>query len=526
MATVKLGTDGCFHHQYEEGNLCSFGITEVIVAGSLLEAAIGTTAATALTTAALGAAGGAAFSGLSGGNPLTGALYGGLSGGIGSLGGAAAGALGMDSTLGAGLAGAAGGAAGAGATGGNPLTAALMGGAGSALASGLSSMGTSTDVSTGIDGPDGISSPTDAGGAGEGAGSGALSAPSAGDVAPTTSLDPTLASVAQTGDSLGVSSGSAFPSDASSSLVSPSTAGQSPGILQQLKESIFGSDGGSGASGALSSGDNVSGASKPASTSATLGSSLKKMLNNPMALTMLANAAYNSANTPELPSLPQQQASTQGTMFNSKLPTYNFNSARAPISNYYTYGYSPQPQQITNTLTPTTPMAEGGRAKIKKFATGGLGHIHAPSIRIPHASARRSPGGGMAVLGAIAKMKSAMGGGNLPAAPAMGGAPMGGALPLAHGGSPRMHKTFMRDGHVAQHTGAKGQDDNVPAMLSEDEYVMPADVTSALGDGSPSAGGSVLDGFVKNVRAHKAVKGQPPKAKSPEQYLPKGRKSR
>lgn len=514
MATVKLGTDGCFHHQYEEGNLCSFGITEVIVAGSLLEAAIGTTAATALTTAALGAAGGAAFSGLSGGNPLTGALYGGLSGGIGSLGGAAAGALGMDSTLGAGLAGAAGGAAGAGATGGNPLTAALMGGAGSALASGLSSMGTSTDVSTGIDGPDGISSPTDAGGAGEGAGSGALSA---GDVAPTTSLDPTLASVAQTGDSLGASSGSAFPSDASSSLVSPSTAGQSPGILQQLKESIFGSDGASGASGALSSGDNVTGAPKTVS----LGSSLKKMLNNPMALAMLAKTGYDSANAPTLPTLAQQQSSTQGTMFNSKLPTYNFNSARAPISNYYTYGYSPQPQQITNTLTPTTPMAEGGRAKIKKFATGGLGHIHAPSIRIPHASARRSPGGGMAVLGAIAKMKSAMGGGNLPAAPAMGG-----ALPLAHGGSPRMHKTFMRDGHVAQHTGAKGQDDNVPAMLSEDEYVMPADVTSALGDGSPSAGGSVLDGFVKNVRAHKAVKGQPPKAKSPEQYLPKGRKSR
>lgn len=67
----------------------------------------------------------------------------------------------------------------------------------------------------------------------------------------------------------------------------------------------------------------------------------------------------------------------------------------------------------------------------------------------------------------------------------------------------------------------KGQDDAIPAKLSNSEYIIPADVVSKLGDGASSAGGKALDHMVHKVRAHKAVKGFPPRAKSPLAYIGK-----
>lgn len=45
-----------------------------------------------------------------------------------------------------------------------------------------------------------------------------------------------------------------------------------------------------------------------------------------------------------------------------------------------------------------------------------------------------------------------------------------------------------------------GRSDNVPAMLSADEYVIPADVVAALGDGSSNAGAKVLAELVTTTR--------------------------
>jgi len=45
-----------------------------------------------------------------------------------------------------------------------------------------------------------------------------------------------------------------------------------------------------------------------------------------------------------------------------------------------------------------------------------------------------------------------------------------------------------------------GRSDNVPAMLSADEYVIPADVVAALGDGSSNAGAKVLADLVVSTR--------------------------
>jgi sugar (pentulose or hexulose) kinase len=120
---------------------------------------------------------------------------------------------------------------------------------------------------------------------------------------------------------------------------------------------------------------------------------------------------------------------------------------------------------------------------------------------------------GFAALGAMAHARSQQG------APSGGSPPVSlGALSMARGG-----QTFAKQGQVQMGTGTSGTADKVPAMLSEDEYVLPADVTSHLGNGSSNAGGKVLDKFVQNVRAQRGVKskGLPPSAKSPEQYIGK-----
>ena len=42
--------------------------------------------------------------------------------------------------------------------------------------------------------------------------------------------------------------------------------------------------------------------------------------------------------------------------------------------------------------------------------------------------------------------------------------------------------------------------DDVDVLLSEGEYVLPADVVSALGNGSSNAGADMLDKFMTDVR--------------------------
>ena len=68
-----------------------------------------------------------------------------------------------------------------------------------------------------------------------------------------------------------------------------------------------------------------------------------------------------------------------------------------------------------------------------------------------------------------------------------------------------------------------GQTDDIPAQLSQGEFVMPADVVSSLGDGNTDAGAKQLTQMMHAVRKHKASKmgaGKlPPKAKSPMAYL-------
>lgn len=64
-----------------------------------------------------------------------------------------------------------------------------------------------------------------------------------------------------------------------------------------------------------------------------------------------------------------------------------------------------------------------------------------------------------------------------------------------------------------------GQEDNVPALLSEGEYVIPADVVADLGDGNSKAGAKRLGHMIAEVRRHKNTSDHPPQAKGLSAYF-------
>ena len=67
-----------------------------------------------------------------------------------------------------------------------------------------------------------------------------------------------------------------------------------------------------------------------------------------------------------------------------------------------------------------------------------------------------------------------------------------------------------------------GQSDDIPAMLADGEFVFPADVVAAIGNGSTKAGSDKLYDMMHGIRAHvRSAKPQdlPPEIKSPLQFL-------
>jgi hypothetical protein len=67
-----------------------------------------------------------------------------------------------------------------------------------------------------------------------------------------------------------------------------------------------------------------------------------------------------------------------------------------------------------------------------------------------------------------------------------------------------------------------GTSDDVPAMLANGEFVIPADVVSSLGNGSNDSGAKVLDHFLETIRSHKQAhdpKHLPPDSKGALAYL-------
>jgi hypothetical protein len=102
----------------------------------------------------------------------------------------------------------------------------------------------------------------------------------------------------------------------------------------------------------------------------------------------------------------------------------------------------------------------------------------------------------------------------------------GGLVPPFAGGGPltmaagKLRKDY-RQGDAVEGPG-DGQSDDIPAMLADGEFVIPADVVAALGNGSNKAGADKLYDMMHSIR-RQARKGDPkdlPKpAKSPLQYI-------
>jgi hypothetical protein len=112
-------------------------------------------------------------------------------------------------------------------------------------------------------------------------------------------------------------------------------------------------------------------------------------------------------------------------------------------------------------------------------------------------------------------------GGSIAALLAAGGASKSGrgsTTLVPHSGKMRVD---FRHGDAVTGPG-DGQSDDIPAMLADGEFVFPADVVSALGNGSTKAGSDKLYEMMHSIRARARKahpKSLPPPAKSPLEYL-------
>jgi hypothetical protein len=97
----------------------------------------------------------------------------------------------------------------------------------------------------------------------------------------------------------------------------------------------------------------------------------------------------------------------------------------------------------------------------------------------------------------------------------------GGLSAVEHSGKMRID---FRKGNAVTGPG-DGQSDDIPAMLADGEFVFPADVVAALGNGSTKAGSDKLYDMMHSIRAyHRSAKPKdlpPPAKKSPLDYLKK-----
>ena len=229
---------------------------------------------------------------------------------------------------------------------------------------------------------------------------------------------------------------------------------------------------------------------------------------------------------PEQPPLPEG--------WNDPLPLYDMQRQFSGMDpgGYHTYGQagSPQsgqhlfmePQPFSGVPTdPTTPTPGAGGDMQAMIAAGQP--VPANMVGVA----------GTAPLTQAGYTQDATGNWNPPQQ-------LGQGLPQARGGYqrggefdywsqnadvPRAAPSVSAQGRYVKGQGT-GRSDDIPARLSDGEYVMDAETVALLGDGSGSAGAKRLDEMRRNLRQHKAEKlkkgGFSHKAKTPHQYMAQG----
>ena len=244
---------------------------------------------------------------------------------------------------------------------------------------------------------------------------------------------------------------------------------------------------------------------------------------------------------------PPPKGSTQDKNFTKSLDLYEYMRDRTnyggDLSKYGQVGQGGEHQFFKNTrFVPVpipgqnpTPSKMGGLIQMKHYAQGG-------AAQAMQADPRRAQ-----MMAAMAQQHPA-GQGMPQGRPGMpqGPMPQGGMMP----GRPRPAPQRPRDPRMAYYQyyqygnpppqakamgglsqvnsmriggGADGRSDDVPAVLSDGEYVMDAETVAMLGNGSSRAGAKKLDDMRAKLRQHKGkalVGGKiSPNAKSPLGYL-------
>ena len=216
--------------------------------------------------------------------------------------------------------------------------------------------------------------------------------------------------------------------------------------------------------------------------------------------------------------------STNPQFNNPNLPQYSMQNTATPYTgNWYTYGQTPQAPLYNAQPVPVTA-AHGGL--IKNYAHGGQVRRYAPGGQVmPMGAPPMAPQNPLAA--AMPPQMSPQGMPPRPMMPPQGKPPVNPLMLKAahevglaigeHIKRKRMAASHTPDGQV--HGKGGGQDDAIPARLSQGEFVVPADVVSHLGDGSSNHGAKKLTQMMHKVRADKAGKGFPKKAKNPLSYI-------
>ncbi len=245
------------------------------------------------------------------------------------------------------------------------------------------------------------------------------------------------------------------------------------------------------------------------------------------ALMMAGQSPYEEAVAPEMP-----------PWMTESLPIYNMDrqfQGLADPEQYYTYGQQGASQSGQHLFTNPEPFAgETGTPTVGP--TGGLGvgdplaQMIAAGQVVPAAIAGE---GGVQLTGAGYTQDPNTGdwlppqqlGQGLPQA--RGGYQHGGEFDFwsQNADVPRAAPSVAASGRYVKGEGT-GRSDDIPARLSDGEYVIDAESVALLGDGSGDAGAKQLDEMRRNLRMHKATNlkkgGFSHKAKQPHQYMARG----
>lgn len=192
--------------------------------------------------------------------------------------------------------------------------------------------------------------------------------------------------------------------------------------------------------------------------------------------------------------------------FTDDLGTLPYNRQQMPMENYSNYGQVGAPQESEfsffnpNAIPSTSPTAGG------PGATGG------------------GPGGYAGYGGNVRRATLQAQGWTFDPSTNMMNPPPGyntSPVPAALGGLIQKYQT---GGHVRG--PGTGRSDEIPAVLSDGEYVIDSESVALLGDGSTDAGARRLDEMRENLRKHKSKKlakgGFSDAAKKPERYMQEG----